>query len=57
MVSPDLRSKSRAPRQASLFLRAQRLSSDELAMDHREVGETDFTISGSGSNEVANDYK
>ena len=57
VVNSDLRRKPRAPRQASLFLHAQRLSSDKLAMDHSEVGDTDFTISGSGSNEVAKDYK
>lgn len=45
------------PKHASLSLCVQRLGSTELAMDHCEVGETDFTISGSGSSEVANDYK
>lgn len=49
VVSTDLRSKPRAPRQAFLFLCAQRLSSDELAMDHSEVGDTDFTITVQGA--------
>ena len=39
------------------YLFVFRDSSAELAMDQVEVRETDFTISGSGSNEVANDYK
>lgn len=49
-ANPELRS-------TRLYLFVFRDSSTKLAMDHGEVRETDFTISGSGSNEVANDYK